>query len=75
MGLHDILEIVTAVGALLIPGALYIVRNEIKSSHNDLKSKHDLLNQNVTNHIENDEAYQSRAEKSFERILNHLKLL
>lgn len=73
--LDGVLKFITAVGAIIIPGALYIVRNEVRSSHLDLKSKYDLLDQKVSNHIENDEDYQKRAEKLFERIAKHLNIL
>ena len=71
-GLKDIWDIATSLGAVLIPAALYYIKMEVTSCKTEIGSKHDIISNDLRNHIANDDSYNERNTKELEKIVAKL---
>lgn len=68
-------NVVTSIGAVLIPLALYYIKTEIKDSSNEIGKKLDLHVQKFEDHIKSDEEFQERNNKTLDKISNKLNII
>lgn len=73
--IHDLKDIVTGVGAVVIPIALYYIKMEIKSSGEKIDRKLDVHIQSFNDHCKRDEDYQERTDESLDKIKGKLNIL
>lgn len=68
-------DIITSFGAVLIPLALYYIKTEVRQGNDRVEKKLDIHIQSFKDHVNTDENYQERTEKTFDSIKKKLNII